>query len=323
MGSLNASAEAVSGTDRFDWFCETVSSDLLPVSVSSRHTTDFRASIADLELGDLRLSTFAFSPVQARRTAAHVRQGDPEHYQLTLVKHGVFNSSQQRNESVITGDMVLIDTSYPAQNHTTSADGRVEAVMLQIPRAALPLQPDRVEGLLARRIRADRGTGAILGGFLDTVLTHSAGCRPSELAAMGAVARDLTAACLAQQLGSPEEAPAEARAQAMLQRVTRFIDTNLGDPELTPRAVADRHNISLRCLYTLFEDQPMSVAAAIRQGRLQRAFDDLARPELSTRPVRTIALRWGFSSATVFSRAFRETYGMTPTEHRAAASAGR
>nr|WP_257584432.1 hypothetical protein [Streptomyces sp. TLI_146] len=32
-----------------------------------------------------------------------------------------------------------------------------------------------------------------------------------------------------------------------------------------------------------------------------------------------MAARWGFASATAFGRAFRNTYGITPGEHRAAA----
>lgn len=140
---------------------------------------------------------------------------------------------------------------------------------------------------------------------------------------MGSVALDLATACLAQQLGNPDEAPAEARAQEMLQRITRFIDNNLGDPDLTPQAVADRHDISLRTLYDLFRGQSASVAARIRQARLERAHADLARQELSGLPVQTIAVRWGFASATAFSRAFRDAYGTTPTEHRATSLAAR
>lgn len=126
---------------------------------------------------------------------------------------------------------------------------------------------------------------------------------------MGSVALDLATACLAQHLGSPGEAPPEARAQEMRHRVMRFIDSNLSDPELTPQAIADHHNISLRTLYDLFDDQPLGVAARIRQGRLERAFADLTRPELRAESVQTIALRWGFSSGTAFGRAFRGPTG--------------
>ncbi|MFF3215670.1 helix-turn-helix domain-containing protein [Streptomyces sp. NPDC002886] len=309
----------VAREDRFDWFCETVSSDVMPVMLSTRHTTDFRAKITDLDLGVVRLSSVACSPVLSRRTPAHVRRGDPEHLQLALISHGAFRISQRGSESVVAGGLVLTDTSRPSEG--VSAGGQGEAIVLQMPRPAVGLRPDRVDRLLARSLAADRGSGAVLADFLRTLLTHGPRCGPEELRGMGAIALDLATACLARHLGDLGEAPAEARAQETLQRIHRFIDNNLGDPDLTPQVIADRHSMSLRGLHALFADQPRSVAARIRESRLERAHADLARGETRSRPVQAIAARWGFSSATAFSRAFREAYGITPTEHRAASTA--
>ncbi|WSF21339.1 helix-turn-helix domain-containing protein [Streptomyces sp. NBC_01353] len=316
MGSLDVSAAAVSRGDRFEWFCETVSSDLMPVSLSTRHTTDFRAKITELDLGLARLSTFAFSPVLSRRTSAHVRTGDPEQYQLALVTRGAFRISQRGHESVVAGDLVLTNTSHPMENQGVGAGGQVEAVVLQIPRTVLPLRSDRVDRLLAQRIPASGGTTAILADFLGSLLRNGPDCGSEEINRLGSMALDLATACLAQQLGALDEAPAEARAQVMRQRINTFIEHNLGDPDLTPQTIADRHNISLRTLYNLFREQPYSVAATIRRERIERCRVDLACRDLRSRPVQAIAARWGFASATAFSRAFREAYGITPTEYR-------
>ncbi|MFC9293846.1 helix-turn-helix domain-containing protein [Streptomyces sp. NPDC057010] len=317
VGSSVVSAAAVPCGDRFEWFYEALTSDLMPLALSPRHTADFRAKITDLDLGAVRLTAFAYSPVLARRTSAHVRRGDPEQFQLALITRGAIRTSQRGTESIATGDsLVLTDTSRAMESQSVGAAGLAEALVLQIPRSHLLLSPDRADRLLAREIRAGEGSAAILAGFLRTLLAHGPSCQPEELLGMGSVALDLATACLARQLGTPELAPAEARAQEMLQRISRFIENNLGDPELTPQVIADRHCISLSSLYVLFRDQPMSVAARIRQGRLQRAHADLARPDLRGQPVQTIAARWGFRTATAFSRAFREAYGTTPTEHR-------
>lgn len=318
MGSLVASEAVVAREDRFDWFCETVSSDVMPVRLSTPHTADFRAKITDLDLGVVRLSALRCSPVLSRRTAAHVRRGDPEHVQLALITQGAFKISQRGSESVVAGGLVLTDTSRPSEG--ASAGGQGEAVVLQIPRTALALRPNRVDRLLAQNLIADRGSGAVFADFLKTLLTHGPRCRPEELRAMGSIALDLATACLAQQLGDLGEAPAAVRAQETLQRIHRFIENNLGDPGLTPQMIADRHHMSLRALYALFAGQDLSVAARIRESRLQRARADLARGELGHQPVQVIAARWGFSSATAFSRAFREAYGTTPTEHRASSA---
>jgi AraC-like DNA-binding protein len=46
---------------------------------------------------------------------------------------------------------------------------------------------------------------------------------------------------------------------------------------------------------------------------------DLSDPALESRPVAAIAMRWGFSSAADFSRAFRAAHGMPPAEYRRSA----
>lgn len=69
----------------------------------------------------------------------------------------------------------------------------------------------------------------------------------------------------------------------------------------------------------MFQDRGEGVAATIRRRRLEHCHADLARPELLDRPIHAIAARWGFGSAAVFSRAFREAYGTSPTERRARA----
>ncbi|MFG2291840.1 helix-turn-helix domain-containing protein [Streptomyces sp. NPDC048603] len=312
-------SDVVERKDRFDWYCEAISSDVMPVTLNTRHAADFRASLMHLDLGVAQLTSTACSPVVSRRTSAHVRRGDPERLQLALITQGTFGISQRGNDSVVAGGLVLTDTSRPSAGAFTGGQG--EALVMQIPRQALALGSDRVDRLLAQGLAADVGSGAILADFLKALVARGPHCRPEELHAMGAVTLDLATAFLARQLGDPGQAPAEARAQERLQRVYRFIENNLGDPGLTPQTIADRHNMSLRRLHALFDGQHLTVAACIRQRRLERAHSDLARRELSGQPVQAIAARWGFSSATGFSRAFRDAYGITPTEHRVLSTA--
>ncbi|KJY24371.1 helix-turn-helix domain-containing protein, partial [Streptomyces sp. NRRL S-495] len=296
-------------------------------SMTTEHAADFHADIAGMELGPVRMASFAYSPIVARRSAAHVRQGDPEDYQLTLVSGGSFRLSHLGRDELIAGDMVLADTSRPMATECVGADGPVRALVLQVPRAAVPLRPDRVDRLLARRIPARRGSGAILSDFLNTLVRQAPHCAEDELAGLGPVVLDLVGACLAHQLGALDEAPVDARARLTLERVLAFIEHNLGDPDLTPRLIAERHHLSLRALYALFEDRPESVAATVRRRRLERSHADLARRDLGDlgdlgdRSVQAVAARWGFSSHAAFSRAFRERYGITPSEHRAGVEA--
>lgn len=316
----------VPAPDRFDWFVETISTSLMPSAFSAPDPARFHAEGAFLDLGTAQLSRFAFSPLHSRRTPALIRRGDPEQYQLGLVTRGSAWYAQSGGEAQLrAGDMVLWDTSRPYESRS-GLDGRgVEALVLQIPKADMPLVGRQVEPVLARTVDGGTGMGAVLSQFLLAVAGNAPGCRPEDLDRLGDMAVELAVSCLLQQLGADVEPPAATRAHVLLRRIDAFIDQNLADPDLTPRAVAEHHHISLRHLYTLFQGpapdpRGEGVAASIRRRRLERCRADLARPQLRHHPVHVIAARWGFPNAPAFSRAFRAAYGTTPQAYRAAAA---
>ncbi|MFF4100767.1 helix-turn-helix domain-containing protein [Streptomyces sp. NPDC001903] len=317
MWSVVSSGEVPAG-ERFDWYADIISREVMPAALSSERPADFQGEAAVLDLGELRVARFDLSPVRSRRTAAMIRRGDPEQYQLALVRKGATSMSQHRNECTVgPGDLMLWDTSRPSDNAMLDGGGQVRATILMLPRAVVPLRTQRLDGLLARRMRGDRGVAALLASFMTALEDHGAECEPEDLRRMGAVALDLAAACLAQHLDSEDHLPSEIREQALFQRIRAFIEHNLGDPELSPSVIAAHHHISVRSLHQLFQGRQESVQARIRRRRLEQCRADLACPDLAARPVQAIAARWGFSGPVVFSRSFREAYGVSPTEFRA------
>jgi AraC-like DNA-binding protein len=103
-------------------------------------------------------------------------------------------------------------------------------------------------------------------------------------------------------------------------RVHAFIEARLGDPELTPGAIAAAHHISFRYPHRLFEPQETTVAGWIRRRRLERCRRDLLDPALRWQPVAPIGARWGLANPAHFGRAFRAAYGVPPAEYRALAA---
>jgi AraC-like DNA-binding protein len=113
---------------------------------------------------------------------------------------------------------------------------------------------------------------------------------------------ELISVALEAQLGDARPAPDEA----LRDRILGHIEARLSDRDLAPAKIAAAHHISVRRLHKLFNDQPLTVAALIRQRRLERCRADLAR---SDRTVAAVAARWGFADPAHFSRLFKATYG--------------
>jgi AraC-like DNA-binding protein len=180
----------------------------------------------------------------------------------------------------------------------------------------LPLPHNGLDRLTAVPISGRDGLGASISALALHMGRHLAGYAPTEGARIATALMDLLIVALAERLDRyPELAPATRR-RALLASVQTFIDQRLGDPELSPSAIATAHHISLRYLYKLFETEEMSVAGWIRQRRLERCQRDLLDPALVDWSVTAIAARWGLTDPAHFSRVFRDAYGLPPAEYR-------
>ncbi|MCX5215083.1 helix-turn-helix domain-containing protein [Kitasatospora sp. NBC_00240] len=317
MPILLSSAD-VSREERFDWFADLVGRAIAPTEITYDRSGDFAADASVFTFGSVQLSNFSYAPLRSRRTSELIRRGDPEQYHLALVTGSPMWLNQQGKESgLVTGGMVLWDTSYPYLSGARNDGTSVRSLVLQISKRAVShTLSNKLDHMLARTIPADCGMGAILAQYISSLAEHGSELAADEQGRLGIIATDLFNAFLAQCLGADAPLPPESREAVLREEINHFIDRNLGDPDLTPRIIASQHNISLRRLHQLFEGQSESVAAAVRHRRLSKCRADLVDPRLRHLPVYAVAARWGFASAAAFNRSFRHAYGMTPTHLR-------
>ncbi|MGP4111503.1 helix-turn-helix domain-containing protein [Streptomyces sp. 4N509B] len=300
-------------SDRFEYWRDLMARMLCPMEMGSAYAADFRAETRLLRLGEVRVWPTRLQPMSWARTPRLIRQADPEFYHLTLARRGTVAISQAGREARCepTG-MYVVDTSRPWECVTDE----LTAIGLEVPKRLVPLRPAAVDRLLTRRLSGRDGVGALLAGLLTGLARQAGGLRSADTLPLETVVVDLFASTLAQHLDAEDSLPPETRTRSLKRRVWAFIERELGDPELGPRVVAVAHHISVSYLHRLVREEGTTVAALIRERRLERARGDLADPALRRVPVHVIAARWGFTHHATFTRAFQAAYGTTPRDHR-------
>jgi AraC-like DNA-binding protein len=99
-------------------------------------------------------------------------------------------------------------------------------------------------------------------------------------------------------------------------RIVNFIETHLGDPELTPTRIADACKLTPRHLHHVFSSEPETAARYILRRRLEECARALTAESCRGRTLTEIAFQFGFNNQTHFGRVFRARYGSAPSEYR-------
>ncbi|AWS41624.1 helix-turn-helix domain-containing protein [Streptosporangium sp. 'caverna'] len=297
---------------RFAAWHEMTSKALISTAVTSDSVDDFAATVSVLDLGAVQISTVAYPPLRATRTARLIRGSDPDLYYVTMPLRGKLGVSHvDREADVDSGHFVVIDTSRPG---VVANQEPVEHLIVQVPRSELP-KSRALSAVVARPLPIGKGMGSLMVNVARQLMHSAEEYRPADGKRLTTVVIDLVASTLAGHLDE-DDTTRDAGQRLLKPRILDFIEKRLSDPALSPPAVAAAHNISVRYLHLLFRDQGLTVAGWIRERRLDRCRRDLRDAELSGRPVHAIGAHWGFPDATAFSRAFKQTFGVPPGDYR-------
>lgn len=304
----------------FTGWGDTVARSLLSFDFDFDEPQSFKGAVKSKPFADLEFINMVCGRHAAYRDASKIEQGQRPEYLLTLQLSGEFRLTQEGRTAVLKpGHFTFYDSTKPAS--LESSDDYC-SLCIKFPKKLIGPAGDAVSELTATRIDADSGLAPSVWALLSTLNeTLDKVSNVNRYSTVSGV-MNLVGTMLASQAGTPEQAhPKESRA-SLLQRIHEYIDEHLGDPELGPQEVAGAHFISVRYLHSLFQDSGASVAAWIRDRRMERCRIDLADPTLINVPASAIARRWGFKGASHFGQIFKAATGLTPAEFRHHAIAG-
>ena len=98
--------------------------------------------------------------------------------------------------------------------------------------------------------------------------------------------------------------------------ILRVIEGRSGDSNLSAIAVARMLGITPRYVHLLLEETGKSFTHHLLARRLQKAALMLRDTRWSYRKIAEIAVEAGFTDLSYFNRAFRRSFGLTPSQMR-------
>mgnify|MGYP000002197878 FL=1 len=304
---------SVKSHDFGDW-CKIMSESFVPLLVSSDEKSPFRGRLRSRQLADASLIELTATPQTIERAPGLITQADKPYFIVSMQLSGTGMMIQDGREAILgPGDMAIFDTNR-AYTRTYETDFR--SLVFRLPQSFLDLPSESISQLTATRFAGDSGPSSLvapfLGGLADNMdrLSGVTGLRFVRNTA------DLIATMLHSELGTRITSAPEGSRAVILRDIDMFIEEHLADPNLDPQVVASAHFISLRSLHGLFHDRGVSVSSWIRTRRLDLCQRDLLDPILSHLSVASFAARHGLTDPAHFSRLFKRTYGVSPTDYR-------
>ncbi|WP_131737138.1 helix-turn-helix domain-containing protein [Actinomadura roseirufa] len=320
MIEYHLSNEHLPPAERFDaWNSLRAAQSQMPSVIRSSVADDYLVRARLLDFGVMRLFRMTFPPTREYRTSKLIARSDPEVCHVSFSLRGWHTFEQAGREATWSRSGLLVtDSSHPFQGTITAEDPGGEHPMLvtaEFPRTLLPFKPDAVSRLLSSRLPSE-GLGGLLVQCLTELSHGSTRHTPADGARVSSIAVDLITALCAHFLEAETAVEPETHHRVLVTRIRSFIERNLSDPDLTPATIAAAHHISTSHLHHLFSGQGTTVAALIRERRLQRCRHDLTDPAMDAHPIHVIAARWGFTSSAHFSRLFRAAFSLSPRDYR-------
>ncbi len=207
------------------------------------------------------------------------------------------------------GDLHLVDMRAPRDWRAIGGEA-LDEISLYVPRQRFA-HSTADGGIGIRSLAGASPIGAMVGATLRTLGEQKDGLDAAGFDAAATAIVGLAIAGLRTQAAS--KSATAGRSVTTFDNLRRFVDVHLMSDALTPDLIAGQFGMSRAVLYRMFE--PVGgVATYIRRQRMARAVHEIGSVGMSGRSIGVLARRFGYISAAAFTRAFRETYGVTPSD---------
>jgi AraC-like DNA-binding protein len=267
---------------------------------------NFEALVDAWTLGEMMVSTNKLPALRFYRPKEKILTDPSDQLSVLMLRQGTVTANLDgRAMSAGPGQLVIFDLTRPTDIHLREHDN----ITLRIARAPIVAAVPDVD---LHGFMFQGPIGRVLADHMMLLVRRLPELPQSEAPATINATVSLIASCIASSEAPEHEVPLHDL--EIRQRVFRFVDANIGRPDLTAANIGRQVGISRSVLYRAFE--PLGgIAQYVRARRLEATHVLLESPDVGSR-IAEIAARFGFVSDAHFSRAFRQRYGYNPRRAR-------
>jgi AraC-like DNA-binding protein len=305
-------------TDRLEVLRDFMAHTRIPLEIFPSDIARFRTRSRIVDLGGLGVQSTTGSAASIVRTTRLAEDETEPSLVVAVVESGTSSIRHHETATRLAPGDITAYWSLEPYAVTFEEDTVRHSYTFSLDSLGLPASVVRAK--LGRRIGSGTPLGSIVAHHLAQLAATAHLLSSTEKTALEQPTMDLIRVLLLNEgAGAPADGPLGETLEA---RLMAHLELHFADPALTVGAVAHAHGISERYVQLLLSRRGTTLGEWVRTRRLAAAADALADPSKRFVTVSAIAARWGFSDHSHFTRAFRATYGVAPSQWRDAALRG-
>ena len=275
--------------------------------------TEFDGHMASVNAGEVILTRLEANRHRVVRTQDMVRASDAGYLKIVAPLQGRAGVEQLGRQAWVSpGAWTIYDTTGCYEVHNPE---RVEHLIVMLPKAQIMERGLRLDNLMARYVGGASGISRVALATMRSTYQELPHMSADAARGAGELIAQLVRLSLIELSG---QQTALTQREILKDRIRGYIALNLRDPALSVEHIAHALNCSKRHLHNAFAGETDTLASYILHLRLEACIRELQQHGPQARPITDIALSWGFSNLSHFSRVFRGHTGLSPSEFRQA-----
>lgn len=305
----------VDDSNQFDYWNELVCNVFIGLDCLRSEQSDlYQGIIKVLDIDAIEISMVHADASNVLRNEQHISKSVDNVFMLHLQIEGTSVQSQQGNVCELRpGDLAICQSSEP---YSLCFDEHIKMLVVKIPYWLILNDIRQPELLAGLKISQNEGISNLLIEHIKQIwlLRESV----NDLLYNNEIGNTLSSLLsMTVRQAYPELfGTTDIIKNTQLLRLKSYIRKNLSNPNLSPSVIAQANGISSRYMRKIFSEEETTCSKQISNLRIGMIAEELKDRHNSHTSISQIAFKWGFNNVSHFSRAFKDSTGMSPSSYR-------